>query len=163
MKLSSTLLIQTYITLLATASPLPNPLPLTPSNALPKRADPLITQTDQILYTYSMSQFKTAVRTRTPPELDWDSMDGCTGAPDWGFEDSCNRHDFGFANYRHQNRLCVAGRKSLDWQLRRDMLDYCDAKYSRWWKSAQRWGCKLGAGTYYGVVAAWPTSYSKGC
>lgn len=83
--------------------------------------------------------------------------------PDYGFEDACFRHDFGFKNYHKQGRLCRGARKSLDWRLFRDMNNFCKKKYSRWYQSAKRWGCKTAATTYYTAAAGWWTDYSKGC
>ncbi|KAF8251392.1 hypothetical protein K440DRAFT_516002, partial [Wilcoxina mikolae CBS 423.85] len=94
--------------------------------------------------------FLAALKAKDPPELEWDSREwGCTNAPDYGFEDSCLRHDFGLKNYRKQGRLCRGTRKSLDWRFYRDMNNFCEKKYRRWFQSANRWSCKAAANTYY--------------
>lgn len=119
--------------------------------------------TDKILFSYTIDQFKQAVLKRDPPELVWDRQDGCTGVLDFGFTDSCNRHDFGFANYRKQNRLCPTSKRNLDDLLCKDMTNYCNRKYSGWLRWFKRKTCLAAAKTYCAGVRLHKPVWSKGC
>ncbi|KAF8540872.1 hypothetical protein BDD12DRAFT_804131 [Trichophaea hybrida] len=122
MRLYTTLLVAA---LLATVSPYPIVLspPDTSSSSLTKRLG-LRAKTNEssshTQWTNSLPRLK----------LEWDPREwGCINAPDYGFEDSCLRHDFGFKNYRKQGRLCRDTRKSLDWRFYMDMNNFCEKKY----------------------------------
>ncbi|KUI67621.1 hypothetical protein VM1G_02835 [Cytospora mali] len=77
--------------------------------------------TDELLLKTTLDEFDARREKRDPAYLIWDS-DGCTNAPDnpggFNFLPACQRHDFGYRNYRAQNRLTKAARKKIDKQLK---------------------------------------------
>jgi hypothetical protein len=171
------LLVQALAVLMAIAGPLPSStedaittlsdveqrdISEIDDQAFTKRID-IRAITDEILFSWTIDQFKQAVLRKTPPELVWDRLDGCTGVFDFGFTDSCNRHDFGFANYRKQNRLCPGPKRKLDDLLCKDMKNYCDRKYRGLRKTLQRWTCNKAAQTYCAGVRLHKPVWSKGC
>ncbi|KAG8790556.1 hypothetical protein FRC16_000824 [Serendipita sp. 398] len=135
---------------------------------LAKRID-IVAKTDEILYKYTIDQFVTALAQKNPPELDWEQTDGCSRAPDnfptlYNFRSSCKRHDFGYSNYRKQNRLCKNTRNALDQQFKRDMNNHCSKRFPHWYEYFQRRACRLAAETYYLFVAYYyDPSFSQGC
>ena len=102
--------------------------------------------TDDYLFSKSMSQF-TSIRAQRPynGELDW-SSDGCSFSPDepfgWEFVRACDRHDFGYRNYKRQGRFNETTRLSIDNRFRSDMYGICGSN----------WFCKRAADTYYYAV-----------
>ena len=84
--------------------------------------------TDTLLFSDTMSQFQAARNAQDPPELDW-SSDGCTDSPDnplgFDFLASCQRHDFGYRNYKAQGRFDDAGKARIDSNFKSDMFDQC--------------------------------------
>ena len=82
--------------------------------------------TDRLLFNTTLPAFITHRDGTDPPSLDWTS-DGCTDAPDnpfgFPFTDACYRHDFGYQNYRHQDRFTQGGKLRIDNNFRSD-LDY---------------------------------------
>ncbi|CCX34254.1 Similar to hypothetical protein AATC3_15739 [Amycolatopsis sp. ATCC 39116]; acc. no. ZP_10051306 [Pyronema omphalodes CBS 100304] len=62
-------------------------------------------------------------------ELDW-SDDGCSNSPDnpldFDFMPSCQRHDFGYRNYKKQGRFDEANRKKLDDNFLADLKIMCE-------------------------------------
>lgn len=115
MKLSTTLLIL-----------LPS-LTLSAPAALQARQTDLEAITDTLLFSSTMAQFQAARNAQDPPELDW-SSDGCSYSPDnplgFDFEPSCQRHDFGYRNYKAQGRF-DAGKPSIDNNFKSDMDNQC--------------------------------------
>ncbi|KAJ9667416.1 hypothetical protein H2201_002617 [Coniosporium apollinis] len=97
-------------------------------NHLVERATPA-QDTDRLLYSTSMSSFLTARRNKTPSNLIW-SSDGCTILSDtpsgFNFLPSCQRHDFGYRNYKAQNRCSAADRDKVDGNFLTDMLNKCE-------------------------------------
>lgn len=85
--------------------------------ALLPRADTAVAVTDQILFSISLPAFTTRRNARNPPTLDWTS-DDCTSSPDnplgFPFNPACQRHDFGYHNYRAQSRFTTANKLSID-------------------------------------------------
>src|SRR6478735_5810091 len=75
------------------------------------------TVTDQLLFSVTLPQFTARRNARDPPTLDWTS-DGCTSSPDnpfgFPFVPACNRHDFGYNNYRKQSRFTVSAKARID-------------------------------------------------
>jgi hypothetical protein len=97
-----------------------------PNNLIQERQS-LEAITDQLLFSDSMAQFQAARNAQNPPQLDW-SSDGCSDSPDdpFGFDflDSCERHDFGYRNYKAQGRF-AAGKASIDSNFKKDMDNQC--------------------------------------
>ena len=65
--------------------------------------------------------------------LDWTS-DGCS-APivgsqgrSFNFRSACNRHDFGYRNFKNLGLFDTSTRTLIDEQLHRDMNTYCDSQ-----------------------------------
>ena len=70
---------------------------------------------------------------RQYPTLDWTS-DGCS-APivgsegrSFNFRAACNRHDFGYRNFKALAIFDTSTRRLIDEQLRRDMIAYCSSQ-----------------------------------
>lgn len=97
---------------------------------LEPRQTSLATMTDQYLFTISLPQFSAKRNARDPATLDWTS-DGCTSSPDnplgFNFIPACNRHDFGYHNYRKQNRFTESGKKTIDDNFKTDMYYQCSS------------------------------------
>ncbi|WP_345408228.1 phospholipase [Nonomuraea salmonea] len=96
--------------------------------------------TDMWLYEISMSAFQ-KLRVERPyagQGIDW-SSDACSKSPDrpsgFNFKPSCQRHDFGYRNYKKQNRFTEDNRHRIDKKFRRDMYDVCD-KFDGWQSAA---------------------------
>jgi len=102
--------------------------------------------TDDYLFSKSLSQF-IQLRNSRPyaDQLDW-SSDGCSWSPDepFGYEflPACQRHDFGYRNYKKQGRFTEANRKRIDDNFRADMYGIC----------GDNWTCKRTADVYYYAV-----------
>lgn len=88
-----------------------------PSSPLAKRQGSITAITDQLLFDISLPDFITHRNAKNPPNLDW-SSDGCTDSPDnpfgFPFVPACYRHDFGYQNYRSQNRFTESGKLNID-------------------------------------------------
>lgn len=73
--------------------------------------------TDELLFSITLPMFTTRRNARDPSTLDW-SSDGCTSSPDnpfgFPFTPACNRHDFGYNNYRDQGRFTESGKAKID-------------------------------------------------
>ena len=76
-----------------------------------------MTRTNTYMWSTSLSIFISNRNVRDPSWLIWTS-DGCTDSPDkpfgWNFLMGCYRHDFGYRNYKHQNRFTTANKNSID-------------------------------------------------
>lgn len=99
--------------------------------------------TDDYTFNRSLSEFG-LIRSQRPyaDQLDW-SSDGCSMSPDdpfgFTFLPACHRHDFGYRNYRLQDRFTEDNRLALDNKFRSDMYDICG------WN----WWCRRTADVYY--------------
>ena len=73
--------------------------------------------TDQYLYSITLPAFTARRNARDPATLDWDS-NACSYSPDnpfgFPFTPACNRHDFGYRNYKIQQRFTDAGKLKVD-------------------------------------------------
>lgn len=89
----------------------------TSKESLSRRQGDLVSITDQLLFNTTLPNFITRRNAQDPSTLDWTS-DGCTDSPDnpFGFPyvPACNRHDFGYQNYRLQNRFTDSGKLNID-------------------------------------------------
>lgn len=124
--------------------------------SLPAHADTQTEMTDYYTFSASIGEFLEARDAlKYDSVLDW-SSDGCSQSPDnplgFKFLPSCQRHDFGYRNYKSQGRFNEDLRKRIDVHFKRDLYDVCD-KYSglESWKGVS---CRRVADTYYGVVRA---------
>jgi hypothetical protein len=99
--------------------------------------------TDTYLFHTSLPTFRT-IRGQHPysGQLDW-SSDGCSHVPDdpfgFTFLPACQRHDFGYRNYKRQSRFTEPHRKEIDDNFRSDMYSIC----------AGNVGCQRTADVYY--------------
>ncbi|MFF7727610.1 phospholipase [Streptomyces sp. NPDC008001] len=122
-----------------------------PALAKPSPKPPLQTYTDKLLFTYSMKQFQ-SVRDDAghTAKLDW-SSDGCSWAPDrpmgFNFLPSCQRHDFGYRNYKKQGRFGHDTRLAIDNNFKADLYTYC-----RTLAKTKTGSCEYWARVYYGKV-----------
>jgi hypothetical protein len=59
------------------------------------------------------------------------SSDGCTSSPDnpfgFPFTPACNRHDFGYTNYRLQTRFTVSAKLKIDNNFKTDLYYQCSS------------------------------------
>ncbi|KAJ9661504.1 hypothetical protein H2198_001884 [Neophaeococcomyces mojaviensis] len=126
-----------------------SPLPISVLNA--RQAD-LEATTDTILFTDTIDQFLAARAAQDPPELDWVS-NGCTASPDqplgWNFLPSCQRHDFGYHNYKNQGRFTDDNKALIDSNFKNDMYDECNTH-----SGLSATACKGLANVYYEAVSA---------
>jgi hypothetical protein len=81
--------------------------------------------TDQYLFSISLPTFTARRNARDPATLIWDS-DGCSSSPDnpfgFPFVPACHRHDFGYRNYKAQNRFTDAGKLRIDNNFRTEFV-----------------------------------------
>ncbi len=145
-------------------------LTVVPSLAFPlETRDPQCSaecQTDGLVFHTPLPQFLEAKRKRQPSNLDW-SDNGCSiplldGSgldvlgdfpSGFNFLDSCKRHDFGYGNYRIQNRCNEDNRGKIDEVFKQDMQNECN-KYDKWWQIREKTLCHTLAVTYYKAVRA---------
>ncbi|RGP61085.1 phospholipase a2 [Fusarium longipes] len=108
------------------------------------------TVTDQLLFSLTLPQFTARRNARDPPTLDWTS-DGCTSSPDnpfnFPFVPACNRHDFGYQNYRAQSRFTVSAKARIDSNFKTDLYYQCQS-------SSAAGVCRALADVYYAAVRA---------
>lgn len=87
--------------------------------------------TDALLFDDTMAEFQSARNSQNPSGLDWIS-DNCSNSPDnplgFQFTPSCQRHDFGYRNYKKQKRFTGANKAEIDLNFKDDLYDEC-AKY----------------------------------
>ncbi|OBS25228.1 hypothetical protein FPOA_05761 [Fusarium poae] len=108
------------------------------------------TVTDQLLFSVTLPQFTARRNARDPPTVDWTS-DGCTSSPDnpfgFPFIPACNRHDFGYHNYRAQSRFTVSAKARIDSNFKTDLYFQCQS-------SSVSGVCRALADVYYAAVRA---------
>ncbi|KAK7408220.1 hypothetical protein QQX98_009629 [Neonectria punicea] len=108
------------------------------------------TVTDQLLFSITLPAFTARRNARDPPTLNWES-DGCTSSPDnpfgFPFVPACNRHDFGYHNYRAQSRFTVSAKLRIDDNFKTDLYYQCQS-------SSVSGVCRALADVYYAAVRA---------
>jgi len=108
--------------------------------------------TDIILFQFSMQSFLDA-RKYHDPLFDW-SSDGCSDSPDnpegFNFLPPCERHDFGYRNYKKQGRFTEPNRAKIDANFKKDMYNVCAAYHGL--ESFLGVECRRIADTYYLAV-----------
>ncbi|KAI0151235.1 prokaryotic phospholipase A2-domain-containing protein [Pestalotiopsis sp. NC0098] len=101
--------------------------------AASKRQDDVEAITDEILFDITLPEFTTRRNAQDPSYLDWTS-DGCTDSPDnplgFPYVPACNRHDFGYTNYREQSRFTVSAKASIDSNFKDDLYYQCEVNGS---------------------------------
>ncbi|PGH00771.1 hypothetical protein AJ79_08109 [Helicocarpus griseus UAMH5409] len=106
---------------------LPNLLPrATPSGSPSDETDK--EATDRLLFSSTIGEFENARDEKDPPSLDW-SSDGCSHSPDnpgYDYLPSCHRHDFGYRNYKDQDRFSDSNKEKIDKNFRDDMYNQCE-------------------------------------
>jgi hypothetical protein len=115
----------------AVAAPIPEIVPYAiPDKNAVLPDNELSTVTDRFLFEAGMSDFQYYKKvTPASSQLDW-SDDGCSNSPDnpldFDFMPSCQRHDFGYRNYKKQGRFDEANRKKLDDNFLADLKIMCE-------------------------------------
>jgi hypothetical protein len=103
-------------TVFITLAPVALALPAS-DGTLNRRQTSLSVITDQLLFRTTLPDFISRRNAKNPSTLDWTS-DGCTSSPDnpfgFPFVPACNRHDFGYQNYRLQSRFTDSGKLNID-------------------------------------------------
>lgn len=121
-----------------------------PSSPLANRQGSITAITDQLLFDISLPDFITHRNAKNPSNLDW-SSDGCTDSPDnpfgFPFVPACYRHDFGYQNYRIQNRFTESGKLNIDNNFKDDLYYQCQS-------SSVQSVCDALADVYYAAVRA---------
>ena len=85
---------------------------------------------DLDIVTFTRQRF--ALR-RQYPTLDW-TTDGCSApivgseGKSFNFRSACDRHDFGYRNFKNLGLFDTLTRTLIDEQLHRDMNTYCDSQ-----------------------------------
>lgn len=78
---------------------------------------------DNYLFSLTLPEFTSRRESRDPPTLIWDS-NGCSHAPDnplrFPFLPGCQRHDFGYRNYKQQGRFDSRTKDIIDRNLRQE-------------------------------------------
>ncbi|WP_017627100.1 phospholipase [Nocardiopsis chromatogenes] len=122
------------------------PLAAAPAQADTLPPDELRRVTDAYVFDYALDDF-IAVSEQRPhePQLDW-SNDGCSMSPDqplgYDFNPGCVRHDFGYRNFKLQQRFDESNRLRIDNVFRDDLYGICDGD----------WVCRGVADIYYSAV-----------
>ncbi|QUC16037.1 uncharacterized protein UV8b_00278 [Ustilaginoidea virens] len=141
-----------------------------PLAALQPRTTALEALTDRYLFELTLPEFMAEREARNPESVNWNS-DGCTDSPDnpfhFPFLPACRRHDFGYNNYRSQNRWAVSAKRRIDENFLMDLDFQCK---SVWATKA----CKALARVYYlavrkfggkdappGKRELWPPAYAE--
>jgi len=79
-----------------------------------------VSKTNFRMWDISLPTFNSYRNAKSPSYLIWTS-DGCTHSPDnpmkFPFIKACYRHDFGYRNYKSQNRFTYNNRLRLDKKL----------------------------------------------
>lgn len=82
--------------------------------------------TDQLLFEDTLPEFITHRNAKDPATLDWTS-DGCSSSPDnpfgFPFVPACNRHDFGYTNYRAQTRFTKSAKAKIDTNFKNEYVN----------------------------------------
>ncbi|KAM3515881.1 hypothetical protein MY11210_000421 [Beauveria gryllotalpidicola] len=112
--------------------------------------------TDRYLFSTPLPTFLQYREKESPDSLDW-SSDGCTYASNnpfgFPFEPACQRHDFGYRNYKAQTRFDSDSQYRIDMNFYNDMVFQCSDV------SALR-SCHALANVYYAGVRMFG-GYSK--
>lgn len=142
MKLSSIL----PVTVASLAVAVPNP---SAGNNLVARAT-LQQITNHLSFEAPISEFNKARDARNPPQLDW-SSDGCSSSPDTpggvNFLPSCQRHDFGYRNFKGQHRFTDQNKAKIDKKLHDDLYRICSIEAKN-----DETACHATAEVYYNTV-----------
>ncbi|EPS39851.1 hypothetical protein H072_6290 [Dactylellina haptotyla CBS 200.50] len=101
-------------------------------------------ETNKLIFTITLGEFVNNYRAKgvDSPPLVYDS-DGCSVPKEvadffhidkdfpygYAFLDSCYRHDFGYRNFKAQDRFTEPNRQKLDQKLKEDLLNQCSAQY----------------------------------
>lgn len=112
-----------------------------------------VAKTDTLLLHTSMDAFQAAKAAKSPAYLVW-TDDGCSKSPDkpdgYNFLPSCQRHDFGYRNYKKQARLTEPNRKVIDDNLKTDLYHECKRYHGlSSWKGVE---CRRIADIYHAAV-----------
>ncbi|KAG9251335.1 phospholipase A2 [Emericellopsis atlantica] len=119
--------------------------PVSPGSTVVKRQTAV---TDELLFSISLPAFITRRNARDPPSLDW-SSDSCSSSPDnpfgFPFDPACQRHDFGYRNYKAQSRFTDANKLRIDDNFKSDLYGQCAGE-------GAQGACEALANVYYQAV-----------
>jgi hypothetical protein len=125
--------------------------------------------TDKLLFQDTLWMFLSS-RAKGGGQLDW-SSDLCsapTTEPQrsqplgFDFRGPCERHDFGYRNYKKQGRFTETNRKRIDDNFHNDLYTYVCADYTGL-SSASGVLCRRIADIYYNAVRACGASVAPAC
>lgn len=106
--------------------------------------------TDRLMFSVSITSFLSSKAARIPSNLDW-TDDGCSLSPDepsgYNFLHSCQRHDFGYRNFKAEGRFTDANRLRIDNNFKTDLYNECNKHTGL----SDDW-CRTIADTYYTAV-----------
>jgi Prokaryotic phospholipase A2 len=115
-------------------------------------------QTDGLLFLTPMKSFLEAKRAKQPANLIWKD-NGCdylnkigNGLPYGNFLYSCQRHDFGYRNYKAQRRCSENQRGKIDENFKKDMFNRCDEQFHSWFLIVQKGQCREAALVIFSAV-----------
>ncbi|KAF2092890.1 hypothetical protein NA57DRAFT_61994 [Rhizodiscina lignyota] len=87
---------------------------------------------DDYIFTLTLDEFEAKRAATDPPCFDW-SSDNCSDSPDnplgFPFSPACQRHDFGYRNYKAEGRFTEDNRKRIDDNFKSDLDGIC-SQYS---------------------------------
>ncbi|KAJ4306634.1 hypothetical protein N0V88_001439 [Collariella sp. IMI 366227] len=137
-----------WIRIIFVASVLALPAPVEDASLVQRQ---ILSQiTDQYLYSITLPAFNVKRNARNPATLIWDS-DSCSSSPDnpfgFPFIPACHRHDFGYRNYKTQNRFTNSGKLRVDNNFKTDLYFQCRSV-------AVKGVCEALADVYYTAVGA---------
>ncbi|KAJ6439064.1 erythromycin esterase [Purpureocillium lavendulum] len=85
---------------------------------------------DHLLFGVPLTEFTAHRNRKDPSTVDW-SSDGCTSSPDnpfcFSYLPACYRHDFGYQNYRIQERFTKDAKAKIDLNFKKDLYFQCQA------------------------------------
>ncbi|KAK2616760.1 hypothetical protein QQS21_000372 [Conoideocrella luteorostrata] len=94
----------------------------------------LIPVTDKLLFNVALYEFEDSRNRHMPSVLIW-ITDGCTNSLDNPFQfpflPACHRHDFGYNNYRPQNRFTETNKLKIDDKFLEDLYLQCEHEWAK--------------------------------
>lgn len=80
---------------------------------------------DNLMFGISLPNFIKHRNAKIPANFDW-SSDGCTDSLDnpfgFPFTPACNRHDFGYQNFRIEKRFTKANKARIDQNFKKEYV-----------------------------------------
>lgn len=99
----------------------------TGADSLLRRAETIQQTTDRYLFSITLPQFTVYRNAKSPATLDW-SSDSCSYSPDnplgFPFSPACDRHDFGYRNYKAQSRFTDDNKSKIDGNFKTEYVPF---------------------------------------